>query len=102
MKGGAVSKSEAFDTGDQSMVCGVLSSSGGGGGIAWNGDWAFACDFHGGRSMSETSKFADKIAAVRAPPIKVALTLLGRTTTEGRVGLKAEPHLKAMHSILEI
>jgi hypothetical protein len=52
--------------------------------------------------MSETSKFADKIAAVRAPPIKVALTLLGRTTTEGRVGLKAEPHLKAMHSILEI
>jgi hypothetical protein len=52
--------------------------------------------------MSETSKFADKIAAVRAPPFKVALTLLGRTTTEGRVGLKAEPHLKAMHSILEI
>jgi hypothetical protein len=52
--------------------------------------------------MSETSKFADKIAVVRAPPIKVALTLLGRTTTEGRVGLKAEPHLKAMHSILEI
>ena len=48
MKGGTVSKSEAFDTGDQSMVCGVLSSSGGGGGIAWNGDWAFACDFHGG------------------------------------------------------
>ena len=46
MKGGSVSKSNAFDTGDQSMVCGVLDSSGGG--ITWNGDWANACDFHGG------------------------------------------------------
>ena len=49
MKGGTVGKSDAFDTGDQSMVCGVLSSSGGGGGgIVWNGDWAFGCDFRGG------------------------------------------------------
>jgi hypothetical protein len=41
MKGGPASKGDAFDTGDQSMVCGVL-------GITWNGDWANACDFYGG------------------------------------------------------
>ena len=53
MKGGAVSNSDAVDTGDQSMVCGIISSGGGGGGgsgnINWGGNnWALACDFTGG------------------------------------------------------
>ena len=46
MKGGSVSKSDAVDTGDQSMVCGIVMNNNG---INWQpGDWAFACDFKGG------------------------------------------------------
>jgi len=57
MKGGAVSNEDAFDTGDESMVCGIVSSGGGGGGgdggeggsINWGGNnWALACDFTDG------------------------------------------------------
>ncbi len=49
MKGGTVSNADALDTGDQSMVCGIVSSGGGSGSINWGGNnWAFACDFTGG------------------------------------------------------
>jgi hypothetical protein len=49
MKGGGVSKADAFDTGDQSMVCGIVSGGTSNTGVNWNGnDWAFACDFPGG------------------------------------------------------
>ena len=49
MKGGAASKSDAVDTGDTSMTCGLVSSGGSTPGVNWNGnDWAFACDFPGG------------------------------------------------------
>ena len=40
MIGGTVSKSGAVYTGDLSAVCGITSF------IAWNGNWAYNCDFN--------------------------------------------------------
>ncbi|CAF1100871.1 unnamed protein product [Brachionus calyciflorus] len=41
MKKGSVSKNNAFETWDKSMICGVIID----GKIQWNGNWAFGCDF---------------------------------------------------------
>ena len=40
MIGGTAAKSDAVYTGDLNAVCGITSS------IAWNGNWAFNCDFN--------------------------------------------------------
>ncbi|CAF1028149.1 unnamed protein product [Rotaria sordida] len=47
MKSGTISKSDAFSTNDQTMVCGVINS-GQQDTIQWNGNnWAMSCDFRG-------------------------------------------------------
>uniref|UniRef100_A0A915JBS5 Apple domain-containing protein n=1 Tax=Romanomermis culicivorax TaxID=13658 RepID=A0A915JBS5_ROMCU len=50
MKRGTVSRNNAFDTDDKSIVCGIFEEKMGGnrgGGIQWNGNWAMGCDFRG-------------------------------------------------------
>lgn len=52
MKKGAVTKADAFETADKSMVCGVVPN--------WNGnDWAPSCDFKG-RDMGQARVPADQ------------------------------------------
>ncbi len=72
MKMGNVSKSDAFSTNDQTMVCGVVdrSSNGGTGStIHWNGNnWAHACDFHG-RSLDNV-KIAPELCGPKCAQTK--------------------------------
>ena len=59
---GAVAKSDAYYTGDLNAVCGIVGSNS----IAWNGNWAFNCDFNNhdmGNAQVPGSQCSSKCAA---------------------------------------
>ena len=62
MIAGAVTKSDAFYTGDLNAICGINGFNG----VVWNGNWAFNCDFKNhdmGSAVVAGSQCSSKCAA---------------------------------------